>query len=248
MSYLEAADGEDQIAVLPLDELELWLQAQDYHVAEMERAIPAWPEALVRRADGITSAAARNLATRFLSRYRDDAEAMPLREFASASEECGLDPVALAERFHVDIASVLRRLASLPTAEGAGRIGLVICDGSGTLTFRKPVPGFSIPRFGAACPLWPLYQALSRPMAPVRAVVELAGRGAGRFMTYAICQPIQAAGFDSPQVLEAAMLILPGPVAASVSEAPLPLGTSCRICPRRECSARREPSILADGF
>ncbi|MCB1843770.1 MAG: hypothetical protein KDI09_12470, partial [Halioglobus sp.] len=30
-------------------------------------------------------------------------------------------------------------------------------DGSGTLTLRKPVAGFSLPRFGAACPLWPLY-------------------------------------------------------------------------------------------
>ena len=43
------------------------------------------------------------------------------------------------------------------------RLGLVICDGSGTLTFRKPAEGFAIPRFGAACPLWNAHQAFEMP-------------------------------------------------------------------------------------
>ncbi|NJS38360.1 MAG: DUF2083 domain-containing protein, partial [Rhodobacteraceae bacterium] len=51
------------------------------------------------------------------------------------------------------------------------------CDASGTLTFRKPTAGFPLPRFGAACPLWPLYAALGRPSQPVETVVEMAGQG-----------------------------------------------------------------------
>jgi predicted transcriptional regulator len=122
----------------------------------------------------------------------------------------------------------------------------VACDSSGTLTFRKPVARFPLPRFGAACPLWPLYLSLSRPMTPVRAVVEMPGRGEERFLTYAIAQPAGAADFDAPPVFEATMLILPPDRAAFPEGAAHPVGTSCRICPRAACSARREPTILAE--
>ncbi|MGE4327504.1 MAG: short-chain fatty acyl-CoA regulator family protein, partial [Pseudodonghicola sp.] len=27
-----------------------------------------------------------------------------------------------------------------------------------------------------------------------------------------------------------------------------PVGSSCRVCPREDCEARREPSILSVGF
>jgi XRE family transcriptional regulator, fatty acid utilization regulator len=41
------------------------------------------------------------------------------------------------------------------------------------------------------------------------------------------------------------MLILP---ADSGTQGPVvPVGTSCRICPRGSCVARREPSILSEG-
>ena len=71
-----------------------------------------------------------------------------------------------------DLATVLRRLALRPDAPPAG---LVVCDGSGTLVFRRQIDGFPLPRFGAACPLWPLYQALARPMTPIRAVSRCPG-------------------------------------------------------------------------
>ncbi|MGB5069279.1 MAG: short-chain fatty acyl-CoA regulator family protein, partial [Albidovulum sp.] len=97
--------------------------------------------------------------------------------------------------------------------------------------------------FGAACPLWPLYEALARPMVPIRAVVELAGRVPQRFLTYAFSEPRYPGGFDGPQVVEAMMLILPAPPARQEGERAI--GTSCRICPRAACVARREPSILS---
>ena len=140
-------------------------------------------------------------------------------------------------------------MASLPQGTDAPAVGLVICDSSGTLTFRKPVEGFALPRFGAACPLWPLYQALVRPMTPVRARVEQAGRNATNYMTYAISQPATLPDFDLPQVFHATMLILPEDlVGRDPGARALPIGSSCRICPRADCAARREPSILTDGF
>jgi hypothetical protein len=84
-------------------------------------------------------------------------------------------------------------------------------------------------------------------MTPLRGVVDMPGPVAGarrRFLTYAFCQPSYPDGFDGPSLVEALMLILPAPDA----EPGLPIGTGCRVCPRRACAARREPSIVAEGF
>jgi predicted transcriptional regulator len=174
-----------------------------------------------------------------------------LAEFSAAAKAANHDPAMLARRFGVDLVAVFRRLASLPGAGVSGTFGLVVCDGSGTLIFRKPIEGFALPRFGAACPLWPLYQALSRPMSPVRVPVEMGGRMPRRFLTYAICQPRQPGGFDGPEILEAAMLIMPPELVEGTTAwgrgVDLAVGTSCRICPLGACAARREPSIMADA-
>ncbi len=230
---------------LPQEELEDFLTARDHHVAELEDGT-APVDTLIAGADELVTASGRDLARRYLARYAEDAARLPLAPLLRQVVRLGLDPGALAQHFGLDPAIVFRRLAALPGASAGVNVGLVICDGSGTLTFRKRVAGFALPRFGAACPLWPLYQALSRPMAPIRTTVDLAGRPARRFMTYAICTPVAGNGFDGPQVLESSMLILPGPPEDAAPAQPI--GTSCRICPRADCPARREASILADGL
>ncbi|WP_089232334.1 helix-turn-helix transcriptional regulator [Tropicimonas sediminicola] len=247
--YLDEASSAEFAASTPQEELDGWLRQSGYHVAELERALPTDPEKIVGRAESLRSAAARSLALSYLQRYRKDAEHMPLAAFQEEAQKGGFDPAALAMRFGVDLGAVFRRLATLPADRIGGEIGLVSCDASGTLTFRKPVDGFPLPRYSAACSLWPLYQALSRPMAPVRRLVEMGGRSPRLFLTYSVCQSLQPAGFDGPQVLEAAMLILPQDmVDAAEARAPLEIGTSCRICPRAACAARREPSIMAEAF
>lgn len=244
VSYLDDSGAETETRSLPQEEVESILKARAFHMTELE-AGPADIDALIGTLGELTLPG-RDLMRRYLVRYARDAAQMPLAPFAEAATQAPLDPGQLAQRFGVDPAAVLRRLASLPEAYGL-MAGLVICDGSGTLTFRKPVAGFPLPRFGAACALWPLYQALSRPVAPVCALVEQSGRSSRRFQAYAICQPVGATGFSEPQVLEATMLVLPPPDPQE-GDAPLRIGTSCRICPRRTCPARREPSILDDGF
>src|SRR3989338_4340731 len=125
---------------------------------------------------------------------------------------------------------------------GAGAEGgLVVCDASGTLTFRKPVAGFALPRFGAACPLWPLFAALGQPMRPIETVIETAGPQGRRFLVRAFCRLRFPGGFRGPELREAAMLILPDH--ARTGEA-LAVGSTCRVCQRLQCPARREPSIL----
>lgn len=101
-----------------------------------------------------------------------------------------------------------------------------------------------MPRFGAACPLWPLYAALGQPLRPVEGLVEMAGPDARCFRVWAWAEVKRPFGLRGPALAHAAMLVLPESAAA---RAPLPIGSSCRVCPRAVCPARREPSILGDG-
>ncbi len=244
VTYLDAGTDADRGTLTPQEELEAWLTGRGHHVAELERALPPDPEALTRGIEALGAPAAQDLARRYLSRYRDDARRLPLGPLRAALAGTGTDPASLAARFGADLACVFRRLAALPEGDLPEPAGIAICDASGTLTFRKPIDGFSLPRFGAACPLLPLYQALGRPMSPVRAVVEQPGQGRRRFVTYSVAQPAHPAGFEQPTVFEATMLILPEPAGERRETSAIPIGPTCRICPREACIARREPSIL----
>lgn len=244
--YLDNVGDAEAAGTTPQDEFEAFLRARDYHFPELETDAGE-VAAVIAGAPGLASAASRVLAEQFLTQYRATAAAMPLAAFGPAAAQAGYAPDQLARAFGVGLRAVFRRLATLPPGGGGPPIGLVTCDPSGTLTFRKTLEGFPLPRFGAACPLWPLYAALQQPMVPVRRVVELARRLPRRFLTYAVAEPVAPPDFDQAPVFEAAMLILPA--SAGGAEEPVqPVGTSCRICPRDGCQARREPTILAgDG-
>lgn len=235
--HLEGMASAETGRAAPREELEGWLAARDWS--------PPAPEEMAEALLPL-SAPARHLAQVYLRQAEQDAEALPLDPFVDALHEIGPEPARLALRFGASMSAVFRRLATLPpnaTAElPEGRItaGLVVCDGSGTLTLRRPVPGFVPPRFGAACPLWPLYEALNRPMQPVRAILEIAGRVPRQFQAYAFAEPRTPADFDAPVLMEAMMLVLPSPL---MSEA-RPVGATCRTCPRVRCGGRHEPSIL----
>lgn len=264
--YLDTVGKVDEAPNAPLDEVERWLASTAYALPDLDvdtndhGAADASIEkdlAGTSRSNLLTSPAARSMAAKWLARARADAAVMPIDTVEEVLAVCGPDPAALAQRTGADLAAAMRRLATLPPAEGRADLGLVTCDGSGTLTFRKPLDGFAPPRFGAACPLWPLYQALLRPLAPVRRVIEQMGQPPRQFLAYAVCQPVAQVGFDAPEVVEATMLFVPMDAATAalpngqsltssqVSGDVVEVGTNCRVCARAGCPARREPSLLA---
>jgi transcriptional regulator with XRE-family HTH domain len=216
----------------PQEEVEDWLRRRGWALcdADLVSGVPGEIAALA-------SSAARSLALAHVNRARADADLVPEAAFATALAELGPDPLALADRFGCSPLVTMRRLATLPT----GLAGLVCCDGSGTLTFRKPATGFPLPRFGAACPLWPLYAALGHPMRPIEARVQVAGQSDRQHRVIAWAETRHPVGLRGPELREAAMLILPDESAGPA----LRIGSSCRVCARGDCPARREPSILA---
>lgn len=247
VGYLdETEDAEDRRGV-PQEEVEAFVAAEGHHFDALEQD-PGDIDAVLRGAVGLTSGAARQLARGVLVRYGADAAAMPLGDIRAELDQGGLDPLRLARRFNVDLAAVFRRLASLPDGEIAGEVGLVVCDASGSIVFRKQISGFALPRFGASCPLWPLFVALSRPMEPIRRRVSQLGRRAALFDCLAVAQPVTRPGFDDDPIYQSTMLILPVAEAEPDATPAQPVGSSCRVCPRGACRARREPSILNEGF
>jgi transcriptional regulator with XRE-family HTH domain len=236
VSYLDGSgDRAAQGIASPQEEVEDWLRSRGWQITDADLAT-----GLEAEIAGLAATAARDLARAHVARRAAEAAVMPENAFAAEMQRLGPDPVALAEVFGTDPLSAMRRLAFLPGSGAGAGAGLVVCDGSGTLTLRKPAAGFPLPRFGAACPLWPLYAALSRPLQPVETRVEVAGQAGRKYRIVAISTLRHPLGLRGPELREAAMLILPdageGPV--------LPIGSSCRVCPRTDCVARREPSIL----
>ena len=241
VGYLDAGGNAAGAATLPQDEVETWLSGQNWSVPALEKDPGCASEKITEL--GAMSASAQVLAETFLDQYRRDVLALPLTAFKEAIQRDGADPVALADCFSVDLPCVFRRLASLDAdafPDGQAR-GLVACDASGTLTFRKPISGFDVPHHGAACALWPLFAAIARPMSPIRQDVRTVARNEQGFETFAFAHLVYPKGYDGPSVVTSWMLISPQNHAGAAA---LPVGMSCRICAVEGCAARREPSIV----
>ncbi len=230
--YLEGAASIEAEIRSPQDEVQAFLAGNGFHFPALEGdADETALEGILSQSDVLVSDAARRLARGTLSQY---------------SAEHGPSPDRIVEAFGCDLPAAFRRLAALPE-DAVGPVGLVSCDGSGTLIFRKPFSGFAMPRDAGACVLWPLFQVLVQPQVPVRAMLRQAGRGRDKVLALAVAEQVAPATFERPALLHAHMLLLP--VGAEDAETPArDVGSSCRICPLRECPARREPSIMVDGF
>lgn len=241
VGYLDAGGNAAGAATLPQDEVEVWLAESNWSVPLIEQN----PDCARRDVPGLEgmSASAVSLMDAFLEQYRKDVRAVPLDIFRQALEHVGSDPILLAARFGVGLPCIFRRLASMAQddlPDGQLR-GLVACDASGTLTFRKPVLGFDVPHHGSACALWPLFQAAGRPMSPIRQDVRTVTRDEQGFETFAFGEVAYPTGYNGPPVVTSWMLISPQ---KQTTEKALPVGMSCRICAVESCPARREPSIV----
>jgi len=242
--YLEAAPDARSDITSPQDEVHAFFEENGFHFSTLEGAGGAARiGAAVARAERIESETARALARDMLAQYVRDARRLPLATLSAALDDNGIDPAAIAAATRADMATVFRRLATAPEAL-VGPVGLVVCDGSGTLMLRKPVLGFAMPRSAGACALWPLYQVLAQPGAPLRLRLR---QGDVRVLALAVSDVVVPARFDRPAQCRPHMLLLPDP-GRTVAGPAREVGVTCQVCPLGDCEARREPSILGGGF
>lgn len=246
------ADAADA-AGSPQEEVEAFLVAHDFQFEAQQEDVgqedvgQADAEAvqasgkLVEEAPQLRSQAARFIAVRVVAQISRDARALPTARLQAAIAAQGPDPMALARETGQPMGRVLRRMAALPEL-GAG---LVVCDRAGTVIFRKSVEGFTVPRHGACCPLWPLFAALAQPGSVLAQKVSQAGRAEAGFDSYATAEAATPNDYNAAPLVQGVMLLLPAAPDGAYAQK---VGSTCRVCPQDGCAARREPSILSTGL
>lgn len=188
--------------------------------------------------------------TASLHRYVNVVAKMPFDTFLDTAMERNFDPIVISHELNIPIEDVFFRLAHLPNIykdKQQPQFGLIECDGSGGVLFRKPLQMLSLPRKSSACPLWPLYRAISQPMQPIRTFIE--PPTGESFLTYSYAYRSEAGNFYLPGTVKSAMIFTPDfplftPAQDRRSIPSLQVGTNCEVCPREKCNARRSNSIL----
>ncbi|MEM6940525.1 MAG: helix-turn-helix domain-containing protein [Pseudomonadota bacterium] len=245
VGYLDADDKGAEADASPQEEVEAFLTAHNFRFEALEGAGPYGVEIdrLVAEAPELHTAAAKHIAKGALLQVSADAARLSVSQLRQAVARVGSDPLALTRALDQPAAVILRRMAALPELQ----CGLVVCDRSGTVLFRKSVEGFNVPRSGACCPLWPLFSALGQPGALIAERIGQLGRTDYEFMSYATAEVVAApASYNMPPLVQAVMLQLLAPPGSG--EVVRAVGSTCRVCPQESCAARREPSILAAGI
>ncbi len=206
---------------------------------------------IIREDGGLDNPETLRLADGFLQNYAIDAQKIPQSDFIKAARSLHCNPGEIAKTFGTDLHTAFRRLAYQDISKTASPpMGLIIANAAGRALYRRPIADFAFPRHGNACPLWPLFQSFTTPQIPVAALLELPGKH--KFIGLAIAEAQGPAAFGQAPQLNAAMLIIHHEQRALLADwlpdlgAARPIGITCRICPRQDCTARTEPQILGD--
>ena len=240
MGYLDMnADAAAQVQS-PLEIAEAEMAARGYAYPELEQG-RATPEDLSAE---LPDPRARQILRNWLAIFAEDARHLPAEAFSPAARRVGHDPLRLARLFEQPLDRIFRRLAALPEDDGHPVLGLAVCDQAGVVVFQKPVMEFHLPRSGAGCPFWPVFQALTQPGRPVRRRVGLPGSAGTVFDCAAVARDFGPPSFEGPTQVVATMLVRPA--SAETGETPGRVGPGCRVCPVEGCSARRQPSLLQE--
>ena len=160
-------------------EIETFLDQNDFYIKDIETKHTS-PGILVKELD--FSENERERSFKILSHYADMAEKLPIRKFLNQARRVNFDPLKLATVFGNPLSLIFMRLAHVPASAEAPNFGIMECDGSGAVLYRKKLSTFSFPRFSSACPLWPVYRALGQPQQPICAMITM--HKGERFLTY----------------------------------------------------------------
>ena len=235
--YLEGdRNREEEDAQIPQDEIDALFAGRGYEFAELEPEGGGTVDQVLKGSR--LSADAQDMARVPLHIYAEDAVHLPLERLRAYLQQSDPteEPLVIAQALSVPVGILMRRLSCLPELD----TGYVLCDRAGSLIWRKPIVGFSLPRIGSACPLWPIFASLSQPGTVLRNDVVQSGRQPVPFTVFATAENATAPGYNAVPLLRAGMLLRPGDIAAHAVE----MGSSCRLCARATCPARREPSVL----
>jgi predicted transcriptional regulator/DNA-binding XRE family transcriptional regulator len=192
------------------------------------------------------------LTRRALASYAAAAVIMPYSAFARAAEARRYDVEALARQFGASFEQTAHRLTTLQKP-GQERVPFffIRVDEAGNVSKRLDGAGFPFARHGGGCPLWNVHQAFRTPRRIVTQWLELPD--GQRFFSIARTVTAGGGGFGRPRVDRAIALGCAAEHAGRLiytqdqpgygPKAATPVGVTCRLCHRTECTARSAPPI-----
>lgn len=202
----------------------------------------------------LTTPAARAAAFRALAAYVASAVVFPYERFHADAEAARYDIEVLRQRYGASFEQVAHRLVTLrrPGQEGIP-FGFLRSNPAGFTTKRFPLPDLPLPRHGHGCPLWAIYGAFQTPGRVLRQLVRFPDNARYLFVAGTVTK--QPATFHEPPVPHAVMLACDvihadktvyadGLDLGSAGPTAIPVGPSCRLCPRTDCLHRAEEPIV----
>ncbi|SNS57235.1 transcriptional regulator, XRE family [Sphingomonas laterariae] len=204
----------------------------------------------VAQAADLKSTEAQTLLSVGLANYAAGALLMPYARFRETARALRHDIDRLCQRFGVSFEQACHRLSTLqrPAARG---IPFFFCrvDMAGNITKRHSATRLQFARFGGACPLWIVHEAVA---IPDRILVQLAETPDGVRYVQMAKGLVKASGSyaRSPrryavalgcEVDHAAEFIYADGHDVANRAAATPIGISCRLCPRTDCDQRAFP-------
>lgn len=193
----------------------------------------------------------RNLARRAVANYAAAALMTPYRAFVKAAEARRYDVEALSRQFGASFEQTAHRLTTLqkPGREGVPFFFIRV-DAAGNVSKRLDGAGFPFARHGGSCPLWSVHHAFRSPRQVITQWVELPD--GEKFFTIARTVTAGGGAYGAPRTERAVALgcaekhasrLIYTDDPANDPKNATPIGVTCRLCQRTDCTARAEPPI-----
>lgn len=190
------------------------------------------------------------LARNVLSAYFAAALIMPYAPFLKACRDYRYDIERLGHRFGASFEQIAHRMTTLQRKGAAGiPMHLVRTDIAGNISKRFSLSGIHIPRHSGACPRWNVYAAF---LSPERLNIQVSEMPDGaRYFCVARTVAKGAYRYNAPvrhvsvgigcSIAHAREMVYSDGIDLSSDNQIVPIGVSCRICPRMECGHRAHP-------
>ncbi len=202
----------------------------------------------IASASKLPSAEERNLLEAGLANYGASALLMPYERFRARARAFRHDIDRLRESFAASFEQTCHRLSTLQRP-GALGVPFFFCrvDMAGNITKRHSATRLQFARFGGACPLWIVHEAVA---IPDRVLVQLAEMPDGvRYVSMAKGLVKPSGSYARPPRRYAVALGCEAEHAGAfvyadgmdVAGTATPIGGTCRLCPRPDCDQRAFP-------
>lgn len=185
-----------------------------------------------------------------LANYAAGAVLMPYEPFRAEARRVRHDIDRLRRSFGVSFEQACHRLSTLQRPQARGvPFFFARVDMAGNITKRHSATRLQFARFGGACPLWIMHEAVA---IPDRILTQLAEMPDGmRYVSIAKGLVKESGRFErSPrryavalgcEVGDARDFVYADHLDLARADAATPIGVSCRICPRADCEQRAFP-------